>query len=61
MDHLIKNIKINIVQSKKGKYLLNINNRSLKTPDGNIIELPSRDKKAVFENSILIFFINSLF
>ena len=41
MDHLIKNIKINIVQSKKGKYLLNINNRSLKTPDGNIIELPS--------------------
>ena len=41
MDHLIKNIKIDIVQSKKGKYLLNINNKSLKTPDGNIIELPS--------------------
>ena len=41
MDHLIKNIKIDIVQNKKGKYLLNINNKSLKTPDGNIIELPS--------------------
>ena len=41
MDHLIKNIKIDIVQSQKGKYLLNINNKSLKTPDGNIIELPS--------------------
>ena len=41
MDHLIKNTKIDIVQSKKGKYLLNINNKSLKTPDGNIIELPS--------------------
>ena len=41
MDHVIKNIKIDIVQSKKGKYLLNINNKSLKTPDGNIIELPS--------------------
>ena len=41
MDHLIKNIKIDIVQSKKGKYLLTINNKSLKTPDGNIIELPS--------------------
>ena len=41
MDHLIKNIKIDIVQGKKGKYLLNINNKSLKTPDGNIIELPS--------------------
>ena len=41
MDHVIKNIKIDIVQSKKGKYLLTINNKSLKTPDGNIIELPS--------------------
>ena len=41
MVHLIKNIKIDIVQGKKGKYLLNINNKSLKTPDGNIIELPS--------------------
>tara|TARA_Y100001960_G_scaffold38047_1_gene36284 strand:+ start:6908 stop:7606 length:699 start_codon:yes stop_codon:yes gene_type:complete len=41
MDHLIKNTKIDIVQSQKGKYLLNINNKSLKTPDGNIIELPS--------------------
>ena len=41
MDHVIKNIKIDIVQGKKGKYLLNINNKSLKTPDGNIIELPS--------------------
>ena len=41
MDHLIKNIKIDIIQSKKGKYLLYINNKSLKTPDGNIIELPS--------------------
>jgi len=41
MDHLIKNIKIDIVQNKKGKYLLTINNKSLKTPDGNIIELPS--------------------
>ena len=41
MDHLIKNIKIDIVQGKNGKYLLNINNKSLKTPDGNIIELPS--------------------
>ena len=41
MVHLIKNIKIDIVQSKKGKYLLTINNKSLKTPDGNIIELPS--------------------
>lgn len=41
MDHLIKNIKINIVQGNKGKYLLNINNKSVKTPDGNIIELPS--------------------
>ena len=41
MVHLIKNIKIEIVQGKKGKYLLNINNKSLKTPDGNIIELPS--------------------
>ena len=41
MDHLIKNIKIDIVQSKKGKYLLTINNKSLKTPDGNTIELPS--------------------
>ena len=26
MDHVIKNIKIDIVQSKKGKYLLTINN-----------------------------------
>lgn len=41
MDHVIKNIKIDIVQDNKGKYLLNINNKSLKTPDGNIIELPS--------------------
>ena len=41
MVHLIKNIKIDIVQSKKGKYLLTINNKSLKTPDGNTIELPS--------------------
>ena len=41
MDHVIKNIKIDIVQGNKGKYLLNINNKSLKTPDGNIIELPS--------------------
>ena len=41
MDHVIKNIKIDIVQSRKGKYLLTINNKSLKTPDGNIIELPS--------------------
>ena len=41
MVHLIKNIKIDIVKGKKGKYLLNINNKSLKTPDGNIIELPS--------------------
>ena len=41
MVHLIKNIKIDIVQGKKGKYLLNINNKNLKTPDGNIIELPS--------------------
>lgn len=41
MVHLIKNIKIDIVQGKNGKYLLNINNKSLKTPDGNIIELPS--------------------
>ncbi len=41
MDHLIKNIKIDIVQVKQGKYQLNINNKSLKTPDGNIIELPS--------------------
>ena len=41
MVHSIKNIKIEIVQGKKGKYLLNINNKSLKTPDGNIIELPS--------------------
>ena len=41
MVHLIKNIKIDIVQGKKGKYLLNLNNKSLKTPDGNIIELPS--------------------
>ena len=41
MDHVIKSIKIDIVQSKKGKYLLTINNKSLKTPDGNIIELPS--------------------
>jgi len=41
MDHVIKNIKIDIVQSKKGKYLLTINNKSLKTPDGNTIELPS--------------------
>ena len=41
MDHVIKNIKTDIVQSKKGKYLLTINNKSLKTPDGNIIELPS--------------------
>ena len=41
MDHVIKNIKIDIVQGKNGKYLLNINNKSLKTPDGNIIELPS--------------------
>ena len=41
MVHLIKNIKIDIVQGKKGKYLLTINNKSLKTPDGNIIELPS--------------------
>ena len=41
MVNLIKNIKIDIVQGKKGKYLLNINNKSLKTPDGNIIELPS--------------------
>ena len=41
MVHLIKNIKIDIVQAKNGKYLLNINNKSLKTPDGNIIELPS--------------------
>ena len=41
MDHVIKNIKIDIVQSKKGKYLLSINNKSLKTPYGNIIELPS--------------------
>lgn len=41
MVHLIKNIKIDIVQGKKGKYLLNINNKILKTPDGNIIELPS--------------------
>ena len=41
MVHLIKNIKIDIVQGKKGKYLLNINNKSLKTPDGNIIELPN--------------------
>ena len=41
MVYLIKNIKIDIVQGKKGKYLLNINNKSLKTPDGNIIELPS--------------------
>ena len=41
MDNVIKNIKIDIVQSKKGKYLLTINNKSLKTPDGNIIELPS--------------------
>ena len=37
MVHLIKNIKIDIVQGKNGKYLLNINNKSLKTPDGNII------------------------
>ena len=41
MVNLIKNIKIDIVQSKKGKYLLTINNKSLKTPDGNIIELTS--------------------
>ena len=41
MVNLIKNIKIDIVQGEKGKYLLNINNKSLKTPDGNIIELPS--------------------
>ena len=41
MDHVIKNIKIDIVQSRKGKYLLTINNKSLKTPDGNTIELPS--------------------
>ena len=41
MVHLIKNIKIDIVQGKKGKYLLTINKKSLKTPDGNIIELPS--------------------
>ena len=41
MDHLIKNIKIDIVQVKQGKYQLNINNKSLKTPDGNTIELPS--------------------
>ena len=41
MDNVIKNIKIDIVQSKKGKYLLTINNKSLKTPDGNTIELPS--------------------
>ena len=41
MDHLIKNIKIDIVQVNQGKYQLNINNKSLKTPDGNIIELPS--------------------
>ena len=41
MDNVIKNMKIDIVQSKKGKYLLTINNKSLKTPDGNTIELPS--------------------
>ena len=41
MDHLIKNIKINIVQGEKDKYLININNKSMKTPDGNLIELPS--------------------
>ena len=41
MDHLIKNIKINIVQGEKDKYLININNKSVKTPDGNLIELPS--------------------
>jgi len=41
MDHLIKNIKINIVQGEKNKYLININNKIVKTPNGNLIELPS--------------------
>ena len=61
MVHLIKNIKIDIVQGKKGKYLLNINNKSLKTPDGNIIELPSiklakillKDYESSFKSKLL--------
>ena len=61
MDHVIKNIKIDIVQSKKGKYLLTINNKSLKTPDGNIIELPSiklakillKDYESSFKSKLL--------
>ena len=61
MVHLIKNIKIDIVKGKKGKYLLNINNKSLKTPDGNIIELPSiklakillKDYESSFKSKLL--------
>ena len=61
MVHLIKNIKIDIVQGKNGKYLLNINNKSLKTPDGNIIELPSiklakillKDYESSFKSKLL--------
>ena len=41
MDHLKKKIKIIIVEKNKGKYLIKINNNIIKTPEGNLIELPS--------------------
>ena len=40
MDHL-KKFKIIIVEEKKGKYLIKRNNKFIKTPGGNLIELPS--------------------
>ena len=40
MDHL-KKFKIIIVEEKNGKYLIKRNNKFIKTPGGNLIELPS--------------------